>query len=390
MWIQIYTSKMEFETNLLFFMLIHKLIRGNVLIDIAIASPPFKVEQGFAATELKKRMGGTSAISRMIDMAANQSGIDHRYFVIKDGEENAPDKFFTKEGMYFSPDTKTRMTEYEKWSIRLTEQAVSNLAENNKIDFGSIDKIITISCTGFFAPGLDYELIKEFNISPSVKRTNIGFMGCAASLVGVNSVWEAMKQNGNENILMISVELCSLHLQTEPTRDNILANMIFADGAAAAFFSKKNISNKRKLKIQFAESFLFQDSAKFMAWKIGNNGFEMMLSSELPKIILNSAAPRAKEILAQKGINISAIKYWALHPGGRAILDSLQNGLELSDAQLKPSREVLRNFGNLSSVSILFVLKNILENAQLIEDDYVCAIAFGPGLTMELVVFKVV
>ncbi|HEX9251788.1 MAG TPA: hypothetical protein VF870_06070, partial [Ignavibacteriaceae bacterium] len=197
-------------------------------------------------------------------------------------------------------------------------------------------------------------------MSPNVKRTNIGFMGCAASLVGINSVWEAMQQQGNENILMVSVELCSLHLQTEPTRDNILANMIFADGAAAAYFSKNEMYDNRKLEIQFAESFLFEDSAKFMGWKIGNNGFEMMLSSELPKIILNSAAPRAKEILAEKRIDVSKIKHWALHPGGRAILDSLQNGLELSDEQLKASREVLLKFGNLSSVSILFVLKNIL------------------------------
>ena len=361
-----------------------------MLIDIETASPPFKVAQSFAASELKKRMGGTSAISRMIDMAANQSGIDHRYFVIKDGEENVSDKFFTKDGKYFSPDTKTRMSEYEKWSTFLTKQAVKELAERNKIDFRSIDRIITISCTGFFAPGLDYELIKEFNISPSVKRTNIGFMGCAASLVGINSVWEAMKQNGNENVLMISVELCSLHLQTEPTRDNILANMIFADGAAAAYFSSKNISDKRKLEIQFAESFLFEDSAKFMGWKIGNNGFEMMLSSELPKIILNSAAPKAKEILSKRGIDLSQIKHWALHPGGRAILDSLQNGLTLSDEQLKPSRDVLKNYGNLSSVSILFVLKNVIENELLVKDDYCCAIAFGPGLTMELVLFKVV
>jgi predicted naringenin-chalcone synthase len=360
-----------------------------MLIDIETASPPFKVNQQFAASELKKRMGGSPAVARMIEMAANQSGIDHRYFVIPDGDENASDKFFTKDGNHYSPDTKTRMNEYEKWSASLAVNAVSKLGEINKIDFSTINRIITISCTGFFAPGLDYQIIKEFNLPPNVKRTNIGFMGCAASLVGINSVWEAMKQDENENILMISVELCSLHLQTEPTRDNILANMIFADGAAAAFFSKNNYSQKRKLEIQFAESFMFEDSAKYMGWKIGNNGFEMMLSSELPKIILNYAAPRAKEILAKRGIEISKIKLWALHPGGRAILDSLQNGLQLSDQQLKPSREILKNFGNLSSVSILFVLKNILENEQLEIDDLCCAVAFGPGLTMELVLFKV-
>lgn len=360
-----------------------------MLIDIETASPPFKVSQQFAASELKKRMGGSSAVARMIEMAANQSGIDHRYFVIPDGNENASDKFFTKDGNHYSPDTKTRMNEYEKWAVSLAVNAVNKLGEKNKIDFSTINRLITISCTGFFAPGLDYQIIKEFNLRPNVKRTNIGFMGCAASLVGINSVWEAMKQDENENILMISVELCSLHLQTEPTRDNILANMIFADGAAAAFFSKNNYLQKRKLEIQFAESFMFEDSAKYMGWKIGNNGFEMMLSSDLPKIILNYAAPRAKEILTKRGIDISKIKHWALHPGGRAILDSLQNGLQLSDWQLKPSREILKNFGNLSSVSILFVLNNILENEQLEIDDLCCAVAFGPGLTMELVLFQV-
>lgn len=361
-----------------------------MLIDIAATSPPYEVDQHFAADELKKRMGGTSVVSRLIDMAANQSGIDHRFIVIPDGDEKSGVKFFTKNGNHFSPDTKTRMVEYEKWATLLVNNAVRDVAEKNKIDFSSIDRLITISCTGFFAPGLDYEIIKEFNISPYVKRTNIGFMGCAAALIGINSVWEAMKQNGSENVLMVAVELCSIHLQTEPTRDNIVANMIFADGAAAAFFSKKNISDRRSLEIQFAESFLFENSAKFMGWKIGNNGFEMMLSSELPHIILDSAAPKAREILRQKEVDISQIKHWALHPGGRAILDSLQNGLELTDEQLIPSRKVLRDFGNLSSVSILFVLKNIIDNKSLEKNDYCCAIAFGPGLTMELVLFKVV
>lgn len=361
----------------------------NMLIDIETASPPFKVNQQLAASELKTRMGGSPAVARMIEMAANQSGIDHRYFVIPDGDDNASAKFFTKDGIHYSPDTKTRMNEYEKWAASLAVNAVSKLGEINKINFSTIDRIITISCTGFYAPGLDYQIIKEFNLPQSVKRTNIGFMGCAASLVGINSVWEAMQQAENENILMISVELCSLHLQTEPTRDNILANLIFADGAAAVLFSKKSFPEKRNLEIQFTESFLFEDSAKYMGWKIGNNGFEMMLSSELPKIILNSAAPRAKEILTKREIDISKIKYWALHPGGRAILDSLQNGLQLSDRQLNPSREILKNFGNLSSVSILFVLKNIFENEQLEVDDLCCAVAFGPGLTMELVLFRV-
>lgn len=380
---------MHFETYAQLVMFIIKTKKKNMLIDIATANPPYKVTQEYAASELKKRMGGSPSLSRMIDIAAAYSGIDNRYIVIPDGESGDYEKLFTKNGEHFSPDTKTRMMVYEKWAVDLSVNAVSKLIDRNNVDPGTIKKIITISCTGFFAPGLDYEIINHFNLPANIKREHIGFMGCAASLVGVNSVWDSLNNSGSD-VLLISVELCSLHLQTEISRDNILANMIFADGAAAAYFSKNNFNSKRKLDIIHTSSVLFHDSAKYMGWKIGNHGFEMLLSSELPKIILNTAAPEIIKILKSKGYEVNDIKHWALHPGGRAILDSLQNGLHLSDQQLIPSRNTLSNFGNLSSVSILFVIKYIMENSELRKDDLCCAVAFGPGLTMELVIFKTV
>lgn len=359
-----------------------------MLVKIETASPPFQVPQKVAAEELKKRMKGSAAVGRLIDMAANQSGIDGRYFVVSDGDQNSEKKFFTKGDEYLSPDTETRMNEYKKWSVKLTEEAVEKLFASTKIKPDEIDRIITISCTGFFAPGIDYKLIEKFNLPRKIKRTNIGFMGCAASLIGFSNSLDALN-SGSENILLISVELCSLHLQTEPTRDNILANMIFADGSAAALITKENVKSSNALNIIFTESVLFDNSAELMGWEIGNNGFEMILSSELPKIISNSAAGKVKQILSDNGTGVSDIKHWALHPGGRAILDALQNGLNLNEKQMKPSREVLREYGNLSSVSILFVLKKILNSKELKKDDLCCAIAFGPGLTMEIVLFKV-
>ena len=283
----------------------------------------------------------------MIDAASAHSGIESRYIVMPDADPNAENKFFSVNGEYVSPDTQKRMSEYESWAKKLTVQAVGNLINKNNFDPKSIDRLITISCTGFFAPGLDYHLIQEFNIPHTVKRTNIGFMGCAASLIGFNSVLEAMNSaNGSStNTLLVSVELCSLHLQTEPTRDNILANMIFADGCAAALFSnEKSNSLTPKLKMLNTSSFLFDNSAAFMGWKIGNNGFEMSLSAELPKIILESAVPALENILKNMNISVKQIKHWALHPGGRAILDSLQKGLSLSEDQMHPSRKVLREF----------------------------------------------
>ena len=362
-----------------------------MLIDIAAVTPPYKVVQSVAAEELKKRMGNRAAVSRMIDAASAYSGIESRYIVMPDADPNAAEKFYSSSGEYVTPDTQKRMSEYERWSKKLTAAAVGELIEKNNVDPKSIDLLITISCTGFFAPGLDYHLIQEFKIPHNVKRTNIGFMGCAASLIGFNSMLEALKSSdGNfSNALLVSVELCSLHLQTEPTRDNILANMIFADGCAAALFSNSDLNSlKPKFKMLSTSSFLFDNSSTFMGWKIGNFGFEMTLSPELPKIILESAIPALENILRTANIKKEDIKHWALHPGGRAILDSLQKGLSLTEQQMQPSRKVLRNYGNMSSASILFVLKEIMDSQIVKPDEYCCAVAFGPGLTMEVALLK--
>ena len=363
-----------------------------MLIDIATASPPYKVIQSRATEELKKRMADRPAIARMIDAASTHSGIDTRYFVVPDGNESSEEKFYSNGDNYIKPGTKLRMTEYEKWSKELTAEAAQKLLLINEVDPLKISRIIIISCTGFFAPGLDYHLINSLNLPRNVKRTNIGFMGCAASLVGFNSVNEAMNNISDEeetNTLLVSVELCSLHLQTEPTKDNILANMIFADGAAAALFSNSHsLKSKTQLKIISTKSILFDNSAEFMGWKIGDFGFEMMLSTELPKIILEQAVPALEKMLDDIGIKKEEIKHWALHPGGRAILDSLHKGLELTEEEMKPSRDVLKNFGNMSSASILFVLKEILQTRAIKQNDLCCAVAFGPGLTMEVALLK--
>jgi predicted naringenin-chalcone synthase len=358
-----------------------------MIIDISTATPPYKVPQKKVADELKLRMGGSPAIGRMIDAVSNNSGIDCRYFVIPDGEENTDSKFFTGKEGYLKPDTKTRMKAYESWSKLLTGEAVEKLLTANNIDPSTIERLITISCTGFFAPGFDYYLINKFNIPKDVKRTHIGFMGCAAALIGFNSSLEALKTLGeNKNILLVSTEICSIHFQVEPTKDNILANLIFADGAAAALFS--NDRSKSRLELIDTSSYLFNGSSEFMGWEIGNFGFEMILSQELPRIIYEQAMPQLKLLLQRIGITKEEIKFWALHPGGRAILDSMQKGLELPDESMIPSRKVLKNYGNMSSTSILFVLKEIMESNNIKKGEYCCAVAFGPGLTMEVALLK--
>ena len=358
-----------------------------MLIHITTASPPYKVLQLKAADEVKARMAVRPAIGRLIDAASHNSGIETRYVVVPDAEENQLNKFYPADGTI--PDTKKRMGEYERWANILTKDAVARLLEETGCEPSSIHRLITISCTGFFAPGVDYSLINNFHLPDSIRRTHIGFMGCAAALVGFTSVLEALNTAEAEKstTLLVAVEVCSLHLQTEPTRDNILANMIFADGCAAALFSNSQKFTPR-LQLLKTHSHLFPDSSEFMGWKIGNSGFEMMLSSELPRIISEKAIPVLRGLFQEHGIEQNAIRHWALHPGGRAILDALQEGLNLSDEEVQPSRSVLKNYGNMSSPSILFVMKELLAARNIRKNEYVCAIAFGPGLTMEVAFLK--
>ena len=360
-----------------------------MLVHITTASPPYKVPQAKAAEELKRRMAVRPAIGRLIDAASQHSGIENRFVVVPDAEPGTPEKFYSPGSGAVTPDTKTRMIEYERWSQILAKDAVRRLLTDTGCAPSTIDRLITVSCTGFYAPGIDYFLMNEFGFSPCTRRTHIGFMGCAAALVGFTSVLEAMQSAGagHAKTLLVALELCSLHLQTEPTRDNILANMIFADGCAAALFADPS-QHTPWLQLLSTHSHLFRDSAEYMGWKIGNSGFEMMLSSDLPRIITDKAIPALREILCRQGVDPGAIRHWALHPGGRAILDALQEGLGLDEEKMCASRTVLKNYGNMSSASILFVLKELLASGSIRKDEPVCAVAFGPGLTMETALLK--
>jgi alpha-pyrone synthase len=363
-----------------------------MLIDIAVAVPPFKVLRTKATEELKKRMADRPSVARMIESVSTHSGIDSRYVVVPDAESATENRFYGPGTTSPKPGTKARMEEYEKWSKILGLEAAKRVLDENAFDREKIDRLITVSCTGFFAPGLDYFLIKELDLPHTVRRTHIGFMGCAASLVGFGNVCEARQASGDtSSTLLVSVELCSLHLQTEPTKDNILANTIFADGAAAALFSPGvPQSSAPRFDLVRSNSLLFDDSSAVMGWKIGDSGFEMILSQDLPKIIQDKAAPALMKVLKGFGMRKEDVTYWALHPGGRAILDALQEGIGLGENEMQPSRNVLRMYGNMSSASILFVLKEVLLTRSLKRGEICCAVAFGPGLTMEVALLKVV
>ena len=257
-----------------------------MLLHVSTALPPYVVQQHRAAEELKRRMGERPAVARMIDAAASRSGIETRSVVVPDAEPSVGTRFYPVDPTAPSPGTKQRMMLYKEWANKLSAVAVADVLQSTGYAPSSIDRLVTVSCTGFSAPNFDHHLVNTLGLSPNIQRTHIGFMGCAVALVGFTSVLDSLRSGSQENrtTLLVSVELCSLHLQTEPTRDNILANMIFADGCGAALFSTVP-GARAQARLVRTFSHIFPTSAQFMGWEIGDTGFEMMLSSQLPEII---------------------------------------------------------------------------------------------------------
>jgi predicted naringenin-chalcone synthase len=207
-------------------------------------------------------------------------------------------------------------------------------------------------------------------------------MGCYAAFPALRMAAQFCEANPKAVVLVMCLELCSLHMQSNAHQDTILANSLFADGAAAAIVSARTPSaDQPGYRLDGFMSSLVSGEAD-MAWDIGDQGFNIVLSSYVPDIIQSSLCPILEEVFQQKGLLLEDIDAWAVHPGGRAILDKVEQSLSLPKTALEVSRKVLRDYGNMSSATVLFVLKHMLDDAAK-EDALTCAIAFGPGLTVE-------
>jgi predicted naringenin-chalcone synthase len=248
-----------------------------------------------------------------------------------------------------------------------------------------VTHVVTTTCTGFSNPGPDYYIVREAGLRPSTQRYALGFMGCYAALPALRMAWQFCQADPSAVVLVVSVELCSLHLHFEDGLDSLLANAIFADGAAAAIVSAQEPPARRNsYRIDGFASALIPGAEKDMAWRIGDKGFEITLSTYVPDVIGANIRSLIESTLAAAGLRVEDIGRWAVHPGGKAILDKVQSELPLTPEQIRASRDVLYKYGNMSSATSLFVLKELLETDSVeARDERVCAIAFGPGLTVE-------
>jgi alpha-pyrone synthase len=326
----------------------------------------------------------------------SRTGIDFRHSVLEEfgrpeNEENI--LFFPSDQERMTPVSK-RMQIYEECAADLSLIAVREAISMIKdFDVSRITHLVTFSCTGMYAPGLDIQLVERLGLNKNVERTCINFMGCYAAINAMKSAYYIAKSTPDAVVLIVGLELCTLHYQKNETQDQIVANAIFADGTAAAIISSdhfETIDDSPSFSLQnfYAE---FESSGKDeMAWRIGDSGFDLMLSAYVPDLIEKNINEMMQKIFRRAGITQDDIDFYALHPGGISILEACEKALGISKEQNKLSYSILKDCGNMSSVTILFVLREYMK--QLTKADKgkkLLAYAFGPGLTMESMIAEI-
>ena len=301
---------------------------------------------------------------------AERSGIEHRWSVLPEPADGGRPDFYT-DGP--SPPTSARMGVYEQAAPELALGAIENLRERTPLD--GITHLVVASCTGFVAPGIDQIIARRLGLG-DVERTLVGFMGCYAAVSALRTAYHIVRSEPAARVLAVTVELSSLHLQETQQLESLLAMLQFSDGAAAALVT----SEPAGFEMSRLFSLELEDSAELIQWKVGDTGFEMILSGEVPGRIQHGLqAERVRSTLFD-GRSPDEIDSWAVHAGGRSILDAVEKGLELPQGALFASREVLRRFGNMSSATLMFVLSGLMGRPDVRRG---VALAFGPGLAAE-------
>lgn len=359
------------------------------LMHIETGVPDFAYAQDFAR-ERMKAWTAAERDRRIIHRIYKQSGIAFRYSVCEDFANPEAAGLFPPEanGRIGNPGTRARndvfMRESRKLGVKVAGRALAACPEIRKEE---ITHVVTASCTGFGNPGLDYHLVTDLGLNPSAQRYHLGFMGCYAAFPALSLAQQFCAADPRAVVLVLCLELCSLHLQVNGAADSVLANALFADGAACAVVhARPELAGRSAYRLDRFSSALAVDGEKAMAWSLGDHGFNIVLSSYVPDIIGANIGALVNPVLAEAGLERSEVAFWAVHPGGKAILDKVEKALVLPPDALAVSRDVLRRYGNMSSATILFVLKDYLRAPGRRAGAPACAMAFGPGLTVELAI----
>jgi predicted naringenin-chalcone synthase len=343
---------------------------------IATAVPEHDVHAAFLAFAESQLDDRRRSIFRRM---ADKGGIDHRFSCLKPGTDPASgavdaDNIY---GRGAFPTTSDRMRLFEAHAPVLAARTVEKLClgEHRR----DITHLLVTCCTGFSAPGLDLEIVERCGLNSTVERTIVGFMGCYAAINALKLARHIVRSEASAKVLVLNLELCTLHLKETQDLEQILSFMVFADGCSASLVS----SEPTGLALDGFHAVVAPGTRDLITWRIRESGFDMVLSGKVPAAIQDALSSHAGDILVDT--TAREIELWAVHPGGRSVLDAVERALQLAPDALDASREVLRRFGNMSSATVMFVLQVLMTGKAGRRNG--CAMAFGPGLVAETMMF---
>jgi predicted naringenin-chalcone synthase len=349
------------------------------ILSIGTAVPPTTIEQDQIRDFFARQPDCDRLTQRLIRATFDAAEITRRHTVLTElGAAGRAGEFVDGEGVLRSPGTALRNAEYVRMAPELSRRAAQLALDEAQVEASRITHVVTASCTGCFAPGPDFRIVRDLGLAGTTERYHLGFVGCAAAFPALRAAARLCAAEPDAVVLVVCTELCSLHIRPSSSPDQIVASSVFADGSAAAVVTAAAASGRAGLDLDRFGTALTSEGEHDMAWTIGDDGFEMVLTGEVPRIIGREIRGAVDGFL--QGQVPTA---WAVHPGGRSILDRVQSGLGLAPDALTASRSVLREYGNMSSATVMFILRELLHDDALAAGATIAGLAFGPGLTVE-------
>jgi predicted naringenin-chalcone synthase len=356
------------------------------ILSLACVTPKAKFSQKNIANTFDKSLKLGYSTSKKLQAIFEHSKIETRHSVISDYENDfLSGEFFGSDFPKVLPCTHERNKVYIKEAPKLCLKACKKAINAWGLPASHITHVISVSCTGMYAPGLEFGLIKDLELNPNIERLGINFMGCFGAFKGLSIAKALAKENPENRILLVCTELCSLHFQADVSLETFVANALFADGAAASIIGCKPQDDETSLfEIEKNSSYALKDTEDHMSWEIANTGMLMKLSAKVPQMIEQHIIPFVKGLLG-KNLSFESCE-WAIHPGGKTIVENIEKSCNLNPAQTRASWKTLHNFGNMSSATFLFVLHEISQS----KNDFkpVVGLGFGPGLSIEGILLR--
>lgn len=356
------------------------------IISIGTAVPAHCTKQD-AILEFMHAAYNNDVASRKLNALFHHSGIEARYSVIPDFDKQRGQHIFFN-GTPSTANVENRLDVFKEQALPLAIDAINNAYGNigtSLKEFG-VTHLITVTCTGLSAPGIDAELIGQLDLPNDIYRTSVNFLGCNAAFHGLKIADMICKTDADAKVLVVCVELCTLHFQPKNNHDNLLSNTIFGDGAAAVIVTPERPEQKG-FAIKGFYSILLNKGKDLMGWDITPMNFEMVLDAKIPEFIGEEVISVLEKATGKYNISAGSIDKWAIHPGGKKIVDTIKKQLQLTEEETAPSYKVLNEYGNMSSPTILFVLSELLQQENKTGES-IFSIGFGPGLSIETALFS--